>query len=236
MSVPSFGYIVKEGLWHNNTGLVQLLGLCPLLAVSTNVVNGLGLGLATMLVLTATNTAISFIRNLTRPELRIPVYVLVIAALVTAVQLLINAYFHDLYNVLGIFIPLIVTNCAVIGRAEAFASKHDPLRAATDGFAIGLGFAIVLALLGAMREILGQGTLFSDAHLMFGETWRSIEIQFWPGGDGMLLAILPPGAFFALGGLIACKNLLDAHRKKRIIAPPSPNNAAKTAAYAKAVN
>ncbi|MDH4274748.1 MAG: electron transport complex subunit E [Gammaproteobacteria bacterium] len=236
MSAPTYGYIFKEGLWHNNTGLVQLLGLCPLLAVSTNVVNGLGLGLATMLVLTATNFAISTIRDFARSELRIPVFVLVIAALVTAVQLLINAYFHDLYNVLGIFIPLIVTNCAVIGRAEAFASKHDPLRAAIDGFAIGLGFAIVLMVLGGIRELLGQGTLFSDAHLMLGESWRAIELQFWEGGEGVLLAILPPGAFFALGGLIACKNLIDAHRKKHTIAPPSPNNAAKTAAYAKAVS
>ncbi|MDX9767838.1 MAG: electron transport complex subunit RsxE, partial [Ectothiorhodospiraceae bacterium] len=153
--------VLADGLWHNNTGLVQLLGLCPLLAITTNTINGLGLGLATLLTLLASNACVSLIRNLVRPEVRIPVYVLIIASVVTAIELSMNAWFHDLYLILGIFIPLIVTNCAIIGRAEAFASKNSLPRALVDALAIGLGFTAVLVTLGALRELIGSGTLFA---------------------------------------------------------------------------
>ncbi|MGD1977595.1 MAG: electron transport complex subunit E, partial [Gammaproteobacteria bacterium] len=160
--------IAADGLWNNNPGLVQLLGLCPLLAVTTSAVNGLGLGIATTAVLTGSNLIVSLIRGVVRPEIRIPVFVLVIAALVTAVELAMNAWFHELYRVLGIFIPLIVTNCMIIGRAEAFASRNNPAFAVADGLLMGAGFSLVLVILGSAREIIGQGTLFSGAHMMFG--------------------------------------------------------------------
>jgi Na+-translocating ferredoxin:NAD+ oxidoreductase subunit E len=205
--------VLRTGLWTNNAGLVQLLGLCPLLAVSTSFVNGLGLGLATTLVLVASNLTVSLIRGLVRPEIRIPVFVLVIASFVTAVELVMNAWFHELFRVLGIFIPLIVTNCAIIGRAEAFASREPPGLAALDGLAMGAGFTAVLVTLGAGRELVGQGTLFSGAHMMFGEAARGLEVSFLDGG--FLLALLPPGAFIGLGLLVAAKNLLDAGMKRR---------------------
>jgi electron transport complex protein RnfE len=205
--------VIRTGLWTNNAGLVQLLGLCPLLAVSTSFVNGLGLGIATTLVLLASNLTVSLIRNVVRPEIRIPVFVLVIASFVTAVELAMNAWFHELFRVLGIFIPLIVTNCAIIGRAEAFASREKPGLAALDGVAMGLGFTAVLVTLGAARELIGQGTLFSGAHMMFGEAARSIELQLVDGG--FLLALLPPGAFIGLGLLVAAKNLVDAGLQRR---------------------
>jgi Na+-translocating ferredoxin:NAD+ oxidoreductase subunit E len=214
---PSAAEVLRTGLWNNNAGLVQLLGLCPLLAVSTSFVNGLGLGLATTLVLLASNLTVSMIREFVRPEIRIPVFVLVIASFVTAVELAMNAWFHDLYRVLGIFIPLIVTNCAIIGRAEAFASRQPPALAALDGLAMGLGFTGVLVTLGAARELIGQGSLFSGAHMMFGEAARAIEFQFIDGG--FLLALLPPGAFIGLGLLVAAKNLLDGRAQRRRAAP-----------------
>lgn len=213
--------VMRTGLWSNNPGLVQLLGLCPLLAVSTSFVNGLGLGIATTLVLLLSNVTVSLIRDVVRPEIRIPVFVLVIASFVTAVELAINAWFHELYRVLGIFIPLIVTNCAIIGRAEAFASRERPTLAALDGIAMGLGFTAVLVTLGAGRELIGQGTLFSGAHMMFGEAARAIELQAFD--SGFLLALLPPGAFIGLGLLVAAKNLVDAGLKRRqAAAPPLP--------------
>lgn len=205
--------VLKTGLWTNNPGLVQLLGLCPLLAVSATLVNGLGLGIATTLVLVASNLTVSVIRDYVRPEIRIPVFVMVIASFVTAVELAMNAWFHDLFRVLGIFIPLIVTNCAIIGRAEAFASREPPGLAALDGLAMGLGFTAVLVVLGAARELIGQGTLFAGAHMMFGEGARAIELQLVDGG--FLLALLPPGAFLGLALLVAGKNLVDAGLKRR---------------------
>ncbi len=211
--------ITIKGLWTNNPGLVQLLGLCPLLAVSTSVVNGLGLGLATMATLIASNALVSAIRNWVRPEIRIPVFVMVIAAFVTAIELLMNAYVHGLYRVLGIFIPLIVTNCSIIGRAEAFASKNSVPAAALDGFAQGAGFGLCLILLGSLREILGRGTFLADAHLLFGEGARDMGFVLIQDYSGFLLAILPPGAFIGLGLLIALKNVLDARRKKAAPAP-----------------
>lgn len=208
--------IVVDGLWRNNPGLVQLLGLCPLLAVTGTTVNGLGLGLATLFVLAASNLIVSLLRGALRPEIRIPVFVLVIAALVTTVELAMSAFFHELYRALGIFIPLIVTNCAIIGRAESFASRNPPLPALLDGVMMGAGFALVLVVLGALREIVGLGTLFAGADLMFGPAAAGLTLEV-PGYRGFLLAVLPPGAFIGLGLLVALKNALD--RRVRVPAP-----------------
>lgn len=208
-------HLIKEGLWRNNPGLVQLLGLCPLLAVTATTVNGLGLGIATTLTLIISNSIVSIIRDIVRPEIRIPVFVLVIASTVTAIELILHAYFYDMYKTLGIFIPLIVTNCAIIGRAEAYASR-SPLRLAfTDGLAMGTGFTLVLIVLGTLREVLGRGTLFSGAHMLFGESARGMEITLNPDYSGFLIAILPPGAFLGLGLLLAVKNLIDKRLEKR---------------------
>ncbi len=207
--------IARTGLWENNPALVQLLGLCPLLAVSGTVTNALGLGLATTFVMVGANLTVSLIRDQIRDELRIPVYVLVIASLVTAVELLMHAYRHDLYKVLGIFIPLIVTNCAIIARVESFAAKNRPLPAAWDGLMMGLGFTAVLVLLGAMREALGQGTLLSRLDLLLGPAFRDLEIVLAEDYRGFLLAILPPGAFFGLALLVAAKNVIDQRRARR---------------------
>ncbi len=206
--------IVRDGLWDNNPGFVQLLGLCPLLAVSTTFINGLGLGLATMFVLVASNATVSAIRRWVSDEIRIPVFVMVIAAFVTAIELLMNAYTHELYRILGIFIPLIVTNCSIIGRAEAFASRNSVPRAALDGLAQGAGFAFCLVLLGSLREILGRGTWLADAHLLFGESARGIGFVLLEDYRGFLLAVLPPGAFIGLGLLIALKNVIDQRRAR----------------------
>ncbi|MGD8852723.1 MAG: electron transport complex subunit E [Gammaproteobacteria bacterium] len=207
--MTSYPDIIRDGLWTNNVGLVQLLGLCPLLAVTGTFINGLGLGLATLLTLLASNVTVSLIRSLVRPEVRIPVFVLVIASVVTVIELTMSAFFYELHKVLGIFIPLIVTNCSIIGRAESFASKNSVGRSLVDGLSMGLGFTLVLVVLGSVREIVGQGTLFSQAHLMFGEAARSLTIVFVEDYGGFLLAILPPGAFIGLGLLIAMKNIID---------------------------
>ncbi|MDG4554360.1 MAG: electron transport complex subunit E [Candidatus Competibacter sp.] len=220
MSETSYGKILKDGMWTQNTGFVALLGLCPLLAVSSSVVNGLGLGLATTLVLLTSNVAVSLIRNLVRPEVRIPVFVMVIACVVTAVELAMHAFLPGLYTVLGIFIPLIVTNCCVIGRAEAFAFKNGVAKAAVDGIATGLGFLLALVLLGALREAVGQGTLFARADLLFGEFGKGLTLHLIDDYRGFLLAILPPGAFIGLGCLIAVKNVLDARAKRRAEVKP----------------
>jgi electron transport complex protein RnfE len=221
MSETGYRQILKSGVWTQNTGFVALLGLCPLLAVSNTVVNALGLGLATTLVLLVSNVAISLIRNLVRPEVRIPVFVVVIACVVTAVELAMRAFLPGLYTVLGIFIPLIVTNCCVIGRAEAFAFKHGVAKSAVDGVATGLGFTLALVLLGALREMLGQGTLLGQADLLFGEVGKHLTLHLVDDYRGFLLAILPPGAFLGLGGLIAIKNVLDARAQRRAAAKPA---------------
>jgi len=224
-----FQNIVRDGLWTNNVGLVQLLGLCPLLAVTATFINGLGLGLATLITLVASNVTVSMIRKLVRPEVRIPLFVLVIASIVTIIELSMSAWFYELYKVLGIFIPLIVTNCSIIGRAEAFASKNTVGRSFLDGFSMGLGFLLVLVALGTLREIIGQGTLFSQAHLMFGEAARSMTIHFVDSYNGFLLAVLPPGAFIGLGLLIAMKNLVDRRRETRAKLIPAPADQAAQA-------
>jgi electron transport complex protein RnfE len=215
MSEPRATEILEQGLWSNNTGLVQLLGLCPLLAVSNNAVNALGLGLATVLVLTVTNLSIALLSRFARPEIRIPVYVVVIATTVTCVELAMNAWLHELYAVLGLFIPLIVTNCAVMGRAEVFAARHSPWRATVDGFAIGLGFLAVLFAIGCVREVVGRGTLFSGAAQLLGGWAGALEITVLADYRGFLPAILPTGAFVVLALLIAAKNALDARRRAR---------------------
>ncbi len=215
MTHDGYAGIAREGLWKNNPALVQILGLCPLLAVTNSVVNGLGLGLATLLTLVLSNTTVSLIRHYVRPEIRIPVFVLVIASIVTVIELAMHAYFHELYLILGIFIPLIVTNCAIIARAESFASKNPVGPAFFDGLMMGLGFAAVLIVLGAIREVLGSGTLLANAHLMFGEAARGFAITVIEDYRGFLLAILPPGAFIGLGLLIALKNVIDARRERR---------------------
>lgn len=207
--------IIREGLWHNNPGFVQLLGLCPLLAVTGTVINGLGLGIATTLILISSNVTVSLIRNIVPNEIRIPVFVLVIASFVTAVEMIIKAFYYDLYLALGIFIPLIVTNCSVIGRAEAFASKHPVDKALLDGLMMGIGFTIALVLLGGLRELLGYGTLFAQADVLFGEIAQGLTITLIEDYQGFLLAILPPGAFFGLALLIALKNLIDRKLEQR---------------------
>jgi Na+-translocating ferredoxin:NAD+ oxidoreductase subunit E len=210
-----YGQIIGDGLWTNNQALVALLGLCPLLATTTSATNGLGMGLATTAVVVLSNVSVSLIRNLVRPEVRLPVFVLVIASFVTAVELVTQAFFYDLYLVLGLFIPLIVTNCLIIGRAEAFASKHRVDRALIDGLAMGLGFTLVLMTLGGIRELLGQGTLFYQAHLLLGDWARGLTLKLGEDFHGALIAILPPGAFIGLGLLIALKNLIDQRAQER---------------------
>ncbi len=207
--------IIRNGLWKNNPALVQLLGLCPLLAVSNTVINGLGLGLATVLTLVASNGIVSLLRKHIPDEARLPVFVLIIASIVTIIELLMNAWFHELYLILGIFIPLIVTNCAITGRAEAFASRNPVGPAIVDGLMMGLGFTAVLVLLGAMREVIGLGTLFSEAHLMFGEAARNLTITVFEDYRGFLLALLPPGAFIGLGLIVALKNVIDARQSTK---------------------
>ncbi|MBE1299668.1 MAG: RnfABCDGE type electron transport complex subunit E [Alteromonadaceae bacterium] len=209
-----------QGMWKNNPAIVQLLGLCPLLAVTGTVVNALGLGLATMLVLIGSNCTVSLIRNVVPSEIRIPVFVMIIATFVTIIQLTMNAFTYELYQALGIFIPLIVTNCAIIVRAEAYASKNPIQYAAFDGFMMGLGFAVVLVLLGAMRELLGYGTLFDGAHLLFGEWAKDLKIVVYESENPFLLAILPPGAFIGLGLLIALKNALNDRVEKLFTEAP----------------
>ncbi len=206
MTESDYKQILTNGVWTQNTGLVILLGLCPLLAVTSTVVNGLALGLATMLTLMISNLSVSVMRDLLKPEIRIPAFVLIIASVVTVIELLMHAFFFDLYQVLGIFIPLIVTNCAIIGRAESFASRNRPLASLLDGFATGLGFCITLVALGAVREIVGHGTLFSGADMMLGEWGRHLTLVIVPDHPGFLLAMLPPGAFIGLALLIAGRN------------------------------
>ena len=204
--------ITRNGLWNNNQALVALLGLCPLLAVTNNVANAISLGIATTFVLVASNLSVSLFRNYIRKEVRIPIFVLLIASFVTLVDLLMQSFFYDMYLILGIFVPLIVTNCAILARAEAFASKNTWDRSIIDGLMMGIGFSIVLVLLGAMREILGSGTLFDQADLIFGDLGFSLKVTFFDQYQGTLIALLPPGAFIGLGLIVALKNLIDSRQ------------------------
>lgn len=210
--------LLYRGLWQSNPVLVQLLGLCPLLAVTTTVVNGLTLGLATTAVLIATNTLVSLMRKALVPAVRIPLFVLIIAALVTCVDLLTHALLFELHEILGLFIPLILTNCALLAQAETVASREPVGRAAVAGFAAGLGFCAVLVALGGLREAVGSGTLLAGMALLFGDTtagW-AIDLPF----DGMLVAALPPGAFFGLAALLALRNWARALRERRAVSKP----------------
>lgn len=226
-AMQAYREILRNGLWDQNPGLAQLLGLCPLLAVTGSVINGLGLGLATAAVLVASNATVSLVRNLVPREVRIPVFVLVIAAFVTIVELCMHAYLYDLYKVLGIFVPLIVTNCVIIGRAEAYASRQPLDRALLDGLAMGLGFTAVLVVLGGMRELLGQGTLLANAQFLLGDWARDLKLTVIPDYRGFLLAVLPPGAFLGLGLLVALKNFIDGRRavRRTPVAVPEPGTA-----------
>jgi electron transport complex protein RnfE len=201
--------IARDGLWDNNVVLKQNLALCPLLAVTGTATNGLGMGLATMAVMVASNAAVSISRNLIPSEIRIPIFVLLIAALVTLVDIFLNAWMHELHKVLGLFIPLIVTNCVILGRAEAFASKQPLMPSMWDGLMMGAGFTLVMVVLGAGREITSAGTLFANASVLLGEEFRFLETTLIPEYKGFLLTALPPGGFIMLGFMVAVKRLLD---------------------------
>ena len=216
--------IAWNGVWHQNTGVVQILGLCPILAISNSFVNAVSLGLATILVMALSNVAISTLRNLIPYEIRIPVFILIIAALVTVVDLAFNAWFHSLYLVLGIFIPLIVTNCIVLARVEAFAAKNAPLESTLDGIAMGVGLLLVLAILGGTREVIGSGQLLGGIEMIFPALQ---PLQVLPADyPGFLAAILPPGAFIFLGLLIAGKNWIEARAAARAASSHPPAAAA----------
>jgi electron transport complex protein RnfE len=221
-----WGRIARDGLWDNNVVLAQALALCPLLAVTGTATNGLGMGLASTAVLVVSNSLVSLLRPVMSPEVRIPVYIVVIATLVTLVDLFLNAYAHELHKVLGLFIALIVVNCAILGRAEAFASRNSVHAAAFDGLLSGLGFTAVLVVLGGVREIIGSGTLFAGAAQLLGPGFAFLEMELIPNYRGFLIAVLPPGGFLALGFLLAGKRLLDRRAARRTAdlakAPASP--------------
>ena len=214
--------ITQNGLWKNNPALVQLLGLCPLLAVTGSVVNALGLGLATMAVLMGSNIVVSLIRNRVTEAVKIPAFVMIIATFTTCTELLMKAFTYELYMILGIFIPLIVTNCTILGRAEAFASKNTVPAAALDGFMMATGFAVVLVLVGAIREIIGSGTLFANMDLLFGPVAANWVLQPFGNDYNFLVIILPPGAFLVTGFLIALKNVIDNRIQQRQLAQRAP--------------
>ncbi|MDO8206602.1 MAG: electron transport complex subunit E [Gallionella sp.] len=215
-----YSRITRDSLWNNNIVFAQTLGLCPTMAVTSTATNGLGMGLATTAVLVASNMLISSIRHAVSEEVRIPVYIVIIATLVTLVDVSINAWAHDLYKVLGLYIALIVANCAVLGRAEAYAAKNPILPSGMDGLMMGLGFTFALTIIGAVREILGTGTLFADAHLLLGPAFSFMELKLIPDYKGFLLMILPPGGFLAVGFLIAGKRIID--RRSASVAEPVP--------------
>jgi len=215
MAQTSYGELSLNGLWKNNPAIVQLLGLCPLLAVTGSVVNAIGLGLATIMVLVCSNTSVSLIRNIVSDAVRLPAFVMIIAAAVTCIELLMQAYTYELYQILGIFLPLITTNCVILGRADGFASKHSLGPAVYDGFIMGVGFTAVLVLLGALREMIGTGALFANMDLLFGPSAADWKIVLVEGYQPFLLAILPPGAFIFTGLIIALKNIIDERIKKR---------------------
>ncbi len=208
--------ILFEGIWSNNPGLCQLLGLCPLLAVTTSAVSAIGLGLATLIVVCSSSVIISLIRRCIFKEVRIPIYVLFIATLVTVVKFYIEAYFPDLNSQLGIYLALIVTNCIIMGRAEAFASRNGPILAFVDAVGTGVGFSLVLFVLGAVREIIGQGTLFMGASKLFGSFGEALECTFINADYTLMVAILPPGGFFVLAFMIALKNFMQNFRRHKI--------------------
>ena len=215
MADKKLSKLAADGLWHNNPGLVQLLGLCPLLGVSSTTVNALGLGIATILVLITSNVAVSLIRSAVTDTVRLPAFVMIIASVTTCIELLMQAYTYELFLILGMFIPLIVTNCIILGRADGFAAKNPLLPSAVDGFMMGLGFALVLLVLGMLRELIGQGTLFANMHLLLGPIAADWTWVVFPDYKDVLFIVLPPGAFLVMGLLIALKNVIDAQLTAR---------------------
>ncbi len=209
VDTSNYQQLIKQGLWSENPGMVKLLGLCPLLAVSNTLINGISLGLATLLTLVVSNTIVSCAQGMLPQAVRIPMYVLIIATTVTVIELVTQAWLPDLYISLGIFLPLIVTNCLILGRAEAFAARNPVRHAAIDGVAMGLGFLLVLVALGGAREIIGQGSLLTDSAHLFGSMANDWHLRFFSEQHGMLLALLPPGAFIGLGLIVALKNKID---------------------------
>jgi electron transport complex protein RnfE len=210
-----YARITREGLWSNNVVFAQMLALCPTLAVTSSATNGLGMGLATTAVLVVSNMVISSVRHLVSAEVRIPVYIVLIATLVTLLDMSLNAWVHELYKVLGLFIALIVVNCAILGRAEAFASKSNIPDSALDGLMMGIGFTLSLVVIGGVREVFGSGTLFANAHLLLGPAFSFLEMTIVPEYKGFLLMILPPGGFMVVGLLLAAKRVLDQRRAAR---------------------
>jgi electron transport complex protein RnfE len=208
--------IVKDGLWDNNGVLSMLLGMCPAMAMTTSATNGFGMGLATAVVMAASSFLVAFFRSRITQEVRIPVFILIVAAMVTVVDLAMNAWMHELYKVLGLFIPLIVSNCLPLARLEAFAAKQPPMPALLDGLFMGLGFTIALTGIGAVREIIGNGTLFADASLLLGPAFKAIEMRLLPADTGVLMMILPPGGFLVTGLLVVVKRMIDLRAGKEI--------------------
>jgi len=211
-----YNRIVRDGLWDNNGVLAMLLGLCPTMAMTTSATNGLGMGLATAVVMAASNLLVATFRNHITQEVRIPVYILIVAAMVTMVDLTMNAWMHELYKVLGLFIPLIVSNCLPLARLEAFAAKESPMPALVDGIAMGIGFTIALTGIGAIREIVGSGTLFADASLLLGPAFKFMEMRLLPETSNVLVMILPPGGFLVAGLVVVFKRILDLRAGKAI--------------------
>lgn len=228
-NTPRYGAIVKEALYDNNVVFGQMLSLCPTLAVTSTATNGLGMGLATTFVLGLSNAAVALLRNFITPEVRIPAYVLIIATLVTVVDMAMNAWLHDLYQVLGLFIPLIVVNCVVLGRAETFASRNPVLPSVVDGLATGAGFALSLMLVGGVREVLGSGTLFANASSLLGPAFSFLEMTVVADYGGFLLFVLPPGGFLVVGCLLAAKRLLDGRLERLRLARAAAATTAETA-------
>ena len=216
----SYSRIVKDGLWDNNGVLCQMLGMCPTMAMTTSATNGLGMGLATAFVMATSNLLIAATRGYITREVRIPVFILIIAAMVTVTDLALNAWMHELYKVLGLFIPLIVSNCLPLGRAEMFAAKEPILPSFMDGLFMGIGFTLSLTVIGTMREIVGSGTWFADASLLLGPAFKFMETKVYAGDGGILVAVLPPGGFLALGLLLAVKRILDVRAGKPIALGP----------------
>src|SRR5512142_1305667 len=223
--MSNYGRIARDGLWDNNIVLAQILGMCPTMAVTSSATNGLGMGLATTAVLLASNAIISAVRDLISPDVRIPVYIVLIATLVSLVDVSLNAWAHDLYKVLGLYIALIVANCAVLGRAEAFAAKNGVGESAMDGLMMGLGFTLALTTIGGIRELLGAGTLFANAHLLLGPHFAFLEMTVIPDYKGYLMMILPPGGFITLGFLLAARRVYERRRAEKAAAMAAPQAA-----------
>jgi electron transport complex protein RnfE len=216
MSSGEYKTIVKDGLWDNNGVLSMLLGMCPAMAMTTSATNGFGMGLATAVVMAASSLLVALFRKFITQEVRIPVFILIVAAMVTLVDLAMNAWMHELYKVLGLFIPLIVSNCLPLARLEAFAAKQPPLPAFLDGLFMGVGFTIALTGIGAVREIIGNGTLFADASLLLGPAFKAIELRLLPADASVLMMILPPGGFLVTGLMVVVKRIIDVRAGKEI--------------------